>query len=445
MTTRAAISLLLVLATTIRLAHGQAVISNLTGPVEGADSTTSVSVERYASLETESPVSVGMALDFGDLVESTDAADTSIEIECPAESGNRYKLSPPFRVAIGLSSEQGCRIDLMAGTANVQSDSPTEVNAGGVLIGTRGTQFWVRAEQSSESPVVCVFEGAVEVAGRDGVVRQGTALFVAESPSPGALQAQRIPTALYSSVANLYANFDVSYADRTGTLTGETREALYEQHLAVLRNPNDSGARLALAVSQFNTGQPDKATYNLQRSGIRDVSTLKNEYSIDPDAFRDQLSAPNRVYFDRLPNRWTPEAAETYRFLDQNRGLDSSEAVINLRQRVNTGEANSLEYYEIASSRLQDYLASDRDVTVDTESIQRQLQSIEEAVKAAQEKAASDQYLSKKQIDALADWSQLTNELNQRATSRELTNRDYQRLRQNLEQQLQTEGQVAPR
>lgn len=314
MTNRLAIiTFLIALTMTMRLAHGQAVISNITGPDPGADSTTSVSVERYASLESESPVSVGTTLEFGDLVESTAAADTSIEIECPAESGNRYKLSPPFRVAIGLSSEQGCRIDLMAGTANVQSDSPTEVNAGGVLIGTRGTQFWVRAERSSESPLVCVFEGAVEVAGRDGAVRQGTALFVADSPSPAALQAKRIPAELYTSVATLYANFDVSYADRTGTLSAETREALYAQHLQVLRNPGNSAARLALAVSQIKAGQPDKATYNLRRSDIRDVSTLKENYAIDPETFRDQLSAPNRVYFEQLPLRWSPEAARPQR------------------------------------------------------------------------------------------------------------------------------------
>lgn len=94
----------------------------------------------FADTAGEHELVVGMALEAGDLLSSR-SGDAVVGLDCGGSTA--AVLSAKFRVLINGTEGERCVLDLMSGSLDVLADAPTQVNVGGVVLGTEGTAYTV--------------------------------------------------------------------------------------------------------------------------------------------------------------------------------------------------------------------------------------------------------------------------------------------------------------
>jgi hypothetical protein len=158
---------------------------------------------------------------------------------------------------------------LSSGSADVQSETPTEVGLGEATLGSRRTQYVVRVERTRRSAAptrVLVFEGDVTVrtaGGEERPVTTGGGVAV----RGGQLGVTELEVEDVKRTAMAFAQLDVAQARLTPAAAREARAVLEREYTAVLTAPTDSRQRLALAATQLAVGVTPTATlYQLNRA-----------------------------------------------------------------------------------------------------------------------------------------------------------------------------------
>jgi tetratricopeptide (TPR) repeat protein len=326
-----------------------------------------------------------MKLDPGDLLQGL-AVDQFVELECPAESNNVYRIASPFRIMINVASAPPCDLNMMAGGLDVMAEEPTRVTTGGVGLRSVGTQYAVRLGQSDGDFGVelLVYDGVVRVAA-DTLYQivAGRRYFVGARLAPMSIREQDVRQS-----ANVYATFDVARAKSAGLRFEDeltATEELANMHFQVLSYPDNAAARVNLAEAQVNYGLTNQALFNLKRGGVTDEATLR-EYDIDPNGLERGLNRINRQYFrvhflpeiegpqpeavfdapiDPAEVRAAPAAGEAAAARRTARGGDATrealafleegryeEAIKVLESLADDGTAASVDYYVLAIASL---------------------------------------------------------------------------------------------
>jgi hypothetical protein len=217
------------------------------------------------------PLAVGQALEIGDELLSG-SADTLVTVTCAG--GSELKLQGIFRTVI-MPAEPGqdCAFNLLAGSADIMTDEPTELASGETLMGSKRTLYGMRVSRSDEgSKVECVvFEGEAEVRnvklGRTTEI--GTSSRAAWRNGVLAEPVGRVSDKDVESATRLYARADVARARAKGVSIDQPERferALQERYLAVFNRPQDAAARIELARLQTTAQIARPALYHLARA-----------------------------------------------------------------------------------------------------------------------------------------------------------------------------------
>jgi hypothetical protein len=228
---------------------------------------------------TKEPLTVGAKMNLGDSLES---ASGKILVELRCANGTMYTFRDIFRIAIVPPSKTGCAINVLSGGLDVLTDRPTEVNAGGIHLGTEGTAYsvTVNLEGTAMRSRLAVFEGRASVSDAEPV-GQGEVLEISKGARQrGTVNPQRdvLPT------ASTFAQLDVAHAQ--GVEVGsEALKSLTALHAQVLTTPNDREQRIELARAQkFYRVQDYNFSYQLRRLGITERELLDNPERELPDS-----------------------------------------------------------------------------------------------------------------------------------------------------------------
>ncbi len=260
-------------------------VTSLARDFEAVDETDDVRCTLFASFE-ETGVAVGMELEPGDLLASVSGA-TDLELTCP--NGSLLRFSGSFRVLINPPEEGGdCAVNFLSGTLDVLTDQPTEVNAGGVVLGSEGTQFSVELSRGADGgEQTCnVYDGRVRWRAR-GVEQRWLDGGRRLNWDRDDFSEAEVPEAQLSRVAGRQARFDAIMALRRGAAEDPraAAERLAELHHAVLAEPGDADRRVALAKAQLDYRISDQATYHLGRAGVRTEEQMRS-HQIDVDKLK---------------------------------------------------------------------------------------------------------------------------------------------------------------
>ena len=139
----------------------QATVHGLARGTQPLEETTGVQLKRIDS-STEPVVRVGMELHPGDRL-SSGGDRVDVELQCPGGSVLRFTGS--YRVFIDEPGDGvDCAVNFLSGTVDVLTDKPTEIESGGVTLGSEGTQYSVSVSYRDRQPDVgCqVYDGRVE-------------------------------------------------------------------------------------------------------------------------------------------------------------------------------------------------------------------------------------------------------------------------------------------
>ena len=285
---------LLVLVSIATPAAAQVMVTGLAQEFEALTETGDVRRTLFASFE-ETGVAIDLELEPGDLLASVSGA-IDLELTCP--NGSLLRFSGSFRVLINPPEEgSDCAVNFLSGTLDVLTDQPTEVNAGGVVLGSEGTHFSVELARGDEGAVesCSVYDGRVRWRGR-GTSRRWLDGGKRLDWDREDFSEARVPAAELSRVAGRQARFDAVKASRHGAATDPraVAERLAKLHHAVLVEPGDADRRVALAKAQIDYRISEQATYHLGRAGIRtDEQMRRRQIDVDKLKMR-QTPAPSR-------------------------------------------------------------------------------------------------------------------------------------------------------
>lgn len=316
-----------------RPAAAQAEVSALARGTDPVETTDDLRISRFADFSEETSVSLGTRLDMGDLMTSV-GGGTDVELTCGEATLLRF--SGGFRVQINPPGEVDCAVDFLTGTLDVLTDLPTEVNSGGVTLGSEGTQYAVEITlvDAQTEPSVQVFDGRVNVRSRAGEQRIDTG--ATWRLARGRADWGRVGDAEAERAADRYARFDIAKSVAQGRSIDDraaTRAKLKALHRDVLMKPDDTGKRAELAREQIKYGGNRQATYNLRRARLTTPEQLE-VYSIDPRV----LTVEPRVY------RMVTPAADP---LDLIAAGKHQEAIDILRRRAET-DPSSVVWFGLA-------------------------------------------------------------------------------------------------
>ncbi len=319
----------------------QAEVTALVRDAEPLAETTDLACTRFASFEDLPSVRVGLELEPGDLLASVSGA-TDLELTCPG--GSLLRFSDNFRVLVDVPGEgSDCAVDFLSGTLDVLTDQPTEVNAGGVVLGTEGTQYTVEllvrdgaAEQDCK-----VWDGRVRWRARGSEerwVRGGERLELkAARLSPEAfarLEPERLGHEDLERAAERYARFDLARSKRVAPDAvadpEAMRERLRELHYQALQRPDDSDRRVALAKAQLDVQAAREASYNLNRAGVRTEQEMRR-HRIDPARLK------------------APATPDPFALIEHGR---HHEAIAIFEQRLEAGSATARDVCGLARAHL---------------------------------------------------------------------------------------------
>ncbi len=137
------------------VSHAQAIVRTVLVGERSVTDTDRVQLSRFADFAIEKKIAVGTTLEVGDLL-STAAPDTNVllEVGCPANGRTVFRFSGAFRVVVlPPRADVPCVLQLLAGGVDVMAEEPTEINAGGVVLGSKGTQYSVHLRRTESGPV----------------------------------------------------------------------------------------------------------------------------------------------------------------------------------------------------------------------------------------------------------------------------------------------------
>lgn len=238
----------------------------------------------------EPKVSKGMELNIGDEL-SCMSQGLAIQLKCGINSFVTFKS--PFRVIIiPAPDEKHCALMLTMGSAEVSANDPTIVLCGGMILGTKGTQYSVAALRTDNLPVqqVAAYESdvflrtsklsATAVSRGPGAdlflrtsksgattVRAGHKVVVGRSSK---FEVKPIDRNDIEQSADVYARIDLAVADvfANGNLTN--RDNIYMRlrnfHGEVLSDPTNVEKRLNLSAEQINNEVLEQAIANLNQA-----------------------------------------------------------------------------------------------------------------------------------------------------------------------------------
>ncbi|MCI0435486.1 MAG: hypothetical protein L0271_17850 [Gemmatimonadetes bacterium] len=247
-----------------------------------------VVVQRLGAMQIETVQEGAADLLPGDMLIAADTA--FVELRCPVDSNDTYRLTGPFRVLIDVPHSARCHINLLSGDMNVLAELPTGQTVGPVTLASSGTQYAVVARRTDEgfAPRVLVFDGDVTVRSAGGTVGAGPGASVTYDLTRGGFRTAQITDPQLRRWSGVYARFDVAEAIAMGA-PAQRSAIMYARfdslHYGVLNNPDDPERRAALARAQVELRVIDHARFNLERAGIRSDSALRR-YRIDPDLVR---------------------------------------------------------------------------------------------------------------------------------------------------------------
>jgi hypothetical protein len=300
-----------------------------------------VSVQRAGSVAIER-AEVGAALLPGDVAATRDSS--LLELRCTEEAGNTYRLQGPFRVLIDVPIDSTCHVNLLAGHGDVIAESPSATTAGGIALGSSGTQYSVEVTREGDQLVrqVAVFEGEVGVRGSGRGVAQGSELrWVGLEATSASLSRHDIERS-----AEVYARFDAAAAaaEAPGGDSAATYRQLKQLHYDVLANPADTAKRVELAKRQIQYKASYQAAYNLRRANVTNDAALRR-YQIDPAVVRANPVLRERIY--RAPagatvrpdtaRHFAGEAAVTRERTVTREGAVTKESAVTKRDAVTAG------------------------------------------------------------------------------------------------------------
>lgn len=268
---------------------GQATVTALEQDFESIPSSLDVTCFRLADMD-EVPASLDMKLEVGDELIGT--GSVSVELECAG--GSLLRFDGRFRLLLTEPSEgQDCAINLLAGNANVTSENPTGMTSGETTMGSAGTIYEFRVSkgpQGIEQECV-VYEGQVDVK-----YGSHSRLKLSGGQKSAWQRGQRVRRAQVQKkdverVAALYARLDASKArlptvrdpeDGTPLSPRAVRQDAYKElsslYQQVLERPQDSEARLNLAVRQLNYSNNDEAFYHAKQAEGRAKNKTEKAY-----------------------------------------------------------------------------------------------------------------------------------------------------------------------
>ena len=297
------------------------------------------------------PAAVGMELMPGDLLDA-EAAGASLSLTCSGPEGtNTYLITAPFRVLVDVPTAASCHVNLLAGLTEVVAEAPTETTAGGVTLGSTGTQYSVELRRRGAALLFncVVFDESVRVlsgpaaqasAGHKMVWTDLTTVSVRPN-TPGDL----------ARSAATYARFDLAMATSRGAAVQDTAaalRALTALHVAVLAHPADTTSRVALAKEQIRYSASDHAMYNLRRVDVRDSAQFRR-YAIDASALVGRTADPGRLDARRRRPRPAPPAT-TDGDLRLIAAGNIDTAIAHLEARVESGYATSRDELALAKA-----------------------------------------------------------------------------------------------
>jgi hypothetical protein len=302
---------------------------------------------------------VGMQLEPGDMLISS-ADSVFIELGCGEEGQtNTYIITSPFRVLIDVPTMASCHVNMLSGLTEVVAEAPTETTAGGVTLGSTGTQYAVELRRDGDALVLnCIaYDGTVRVLARPDLTITGGAK-LSWYGERGVEQAPNTRQDVERSAAT-YARFDLATAQRQNVAIQDPAAALRQLsalHYQVLANPADTARRVALAKEQIRYLVSDRAVYNLNRVDIRDEAALRR-YEIDPAVVRGARLRPGRDPAElRVSGQVTragavaaaaPTTDSDLRLIAAGR---VDEAIANVEVRIRAGNANSRDHYALAKA-----------------------------------------------------------------------------------------------
>ena len=247
-----------------------------------ADRTSKIRCTRFASASEEPEVYVGMELGTDDLLVSQ-GDEVELELTCP--DGSVLFFSGIFQAVIQLPDTTDCAIELLRGNLDVLTRHPTQVNVGGIVMGSVGTQYRVHlAEGESAIPQLLVYDGRLKIA-----TPEALPLVLSEGTSWEADGTQReITDREISITAGLYTRFDIAQAQRNGVDLEDFQEeaaTLEKLHADVLRYPQVAAYRVDLAKTQDRLGAQSRAIFNLEQVNVPPQAIgIKSQEKSAPDA-----------------------------------------------------------------------------------------------------------------------------------------------------------------
>lgn len=269
----------------------QAAITSLAEGETPLQESTDLRLERFADFTEITRLTLGEDLDIGDLLKSVSGA-TDVELTCGESSLLRF--SGGFRVVINPPGETDCAVNLLSGQLDVLTDAPTEVRAGGLVLGSEGTQYAITLERDANGPreSVVVFDGKLSLAGRTRDNRQidgeSWQVETGQTWNWDGRQANwgQVKASDLARAAQVYARFDLA---KSKSIRGTSpsidpavsRSQLEALHTKVLSQPADEGSRAALAKAQLELEIDQAAVYNLKRVQLDDDTKLR-AHQIDP-------------------------------------------------------------------------------------------------------------------------------------------------------------------
>ncbi|MEM9304696.1 MAG: hypothetical protein AAGE01_21470, partial [Pseudomonadota bacterium] len=360
-----------------RAALAQGVVTDLVSSGMPAEELSEIQLLRFAVIGAAVPIARGMQLDPGDIIESAETGK-GIELTCPPDTNSQYRFEGLFRVMMaGVTDDGGCAFELLAGRVDVLTDADTQVDSGGVVLGTEGTQYALsvaRAAGGEVSREVVVFDGTVTIRtpAVDSRLQAGNAVVLASlRATPQERPVARMDVA---RATRMLVNFDTSRALRADpSLDPNTvRRSLASSHSRVLTasDAQASAARLDLAQTQQGYQLNDAAVSNFNKAGVLNQQGIQ-EHAIDLSTLNQGLNPRNyEILRQKLPNQI--EERRTIRDLridpgrldrvdpDGGAGLvplapgaipaANPEIISTLNARVSDGTATSLDLFELSEA-----------------------------------------------------------------------------------------------
>jgi hypothetical protein len=258
-------------------ASGQMVVRSVIVGNQVVKETDQVRRSRFADMVEEPKLALNTRLEAGDLIWTANTT-VLVELECGSKTRTPFRLSNGFRaVVLPPTADVPCVLQLLAGGVDVQAEEGTVINAGGIVLGSRGTTYAVRLRRTSEGAVCdgAVYEGQLDLRppGRDPTVL-ATGRFWRYDLVAHRGQQSAISTQSILESARIHALFDLTEVNPLalslkGTSPAQTWEQLATRllhlHVEVLRAPADPVVRSELGKVQQQYGIARGARYNLMQ------------------------------------------------------------------------------------------------------------------------------------------------------------------------------------